>query len=279
MAETFAEELGGPPTVEEVMGILELAGIGGSGVGLRYTTNIRAAPGASRVGDLNDATFVAASDGLDVVIGPDTDPDGPGFAAEVGRRLTVALREAGIAYADVDSGRDVQVTATVVRRSKRIRVGDVVAAPVEAGGYRIGVLVANDVFGVAIGFFTAVVPGPRLPAVTAEVVPYPMYLADRSVESGQWPVIGHDERLLGLFPREPEIYHRPDWPAKQRRGEFGTAETAAGALRKIDAAEARAVGLADGSYHQFLPGPRMLLWLDTHYPPGGGTRDVVGHVS
>jgi hypothetical protein len=74
------------------------------------------------------------------------------------------------------------------------------AAPVDAGGYRIGVLVANNMFGLAIGFFKAVVPVPRLPAATAEVVPYPMYLADRSIESGQWPVIGHDERLLDRFP-------------------------------------------------------------------------------
>ncbi len=66
---------------------------------------------------------------------------------------------------------------------------------------------------------------------------------------GTWPVVGHDEGLLAAFPSEPEIYHWPDptWPGI---GEFGSAETAADVRRDISEAEAREVGLLDGTYCQ-----------------------------
>ncbi|MEV0565971.1 hypothetical protein [Dactylosporangium sp. NPDC050588] len=270
MAAEFAEAIGRPPTVTEVMEILELASIGEVDVlRLRFTANIKAAAGVSRVGDLNDAAFAAAAGGLEAVIGSDLDPESPGFTGEVGRRLTSALRESGIEYADVAPETEVRAKVSVARRLKRTRLGDVVAAPIPAGGYRIGVIVAKNALGLAIGFFETVVPVPRVPASTDKVVPFPMYKLDDSIESGRWPIIGHDERLLDRFPRDPEIYHRPDWPAKPRRGEFGAAENGARVLRKIDVEEARAVGLLDGTYRQFLPSQRMLRWLDDRYPPGG----------
>jgi hypothetical protein len=82
---------------------------------------------------------------------------------------------------------------------------------------------------------------------------HPVHTEESLAKDGTWKVVLHDEALLASFPADPEVFHKPNaWPGIDT-GEFGAAETAGGPLRMIDEAEAREVGLLDGTYRQTRP--------------------------
>lgn len=80
------------------------------------------------------------------------------------------------------------------------------------------------------------------------------YCDEEAISIGRWRIVGHDNQVLGCFPADPEIYHRPQppFPGLPTVGEFGSGETASGHLRDLAAAEALAIDLA-GSYEQVYP--------------------------
>jgi hypothetical protein len=206
---------------------------------------------ASRVGELNDAVFVDLTDLLaDLAAGIHKTTGRPVPAAELASSLLTVLSGADIAFADLHSAQLRGLTAAAAKRARKPAVGDVLAIPTAGGGYHVAVVVQRNRFGTAVGVFDGTSTVPAVPAVR-RVMPRPFHTDDQSVLDGDWKVAGHDEELLALFPKDPEIYHQP--PSQVPGvdlGEFGAAETDAGVLRLIDEDEAREVGLLDGTYQQ-----------------------------
>jgi len=136
------------------------------------------------------------------------------------------------------------------------KVGDIVAIPAKNGEYFIAVILVKNPFGVAYGFFKRT-SGIKPISIDLHppVEPHPIYSGDPSMAHGRWKIIGHDERLLSLFPADPEIYHyqHKDKPNPDI-GPYGSGETASGKLRPLTKEEAEELGLASGEYRQtYLP--------------------------
>jgi hypothetical protein len=157
-------------------------------------------------------------------------------------------------------GEDVVALEPEVRRqtAHAPKPGDVVAIPAPDGDGRhfTAVVVARNEFGTAYGVFKGTRGAePVSSSSPPDVVRHPIYSGDEPVKNGTWPIVGHDEGLLELFPREPEIFVgealMPD--VEQAVGPHGSAETPSGERRDISEEEAEEVGLTDGSYSEFHP--------------------------
>jgi hypothetical protein len=157
---------------------------------------------------------------------------------------TVRARQADLQKVEVKTTRG---------KSKRGKVGDIVAIPAGGGGYYVAVIVAKNQFGTAYGFFRGTHPL-RAPS-KARVVEHPIYSDEDPILAGRWKIIGHGEQLRSSFPPEPEIFHRPQktYPGEPEIGPFGSGETVSGKMRKVSEAEAQRLGLLDGSYRQIYP--------------------------
>lgn len=161
-------------------------------------------------------------------------------------------RESHLVQLPDDSAGPWKIRARGKKSRKRTRVGDVVAVPVGPGRYRHAIVVAKNNFGTALGILDG--PGPLHPtAPLRSAALKPVFVGEESIANGSWPIVGHDEKLLELFDRDPEIFHRnnPNLP-DPAIGPFGSGETALGRMRELSEAEATEIGLLDGSYHQFL---------------------------
>jgi hypothetical protein len=276
VAAGFAEEVGGAPTLAEFLEILgwaiparDDATDGTFPEPLRFKVGLAGnkrygSDKASRVPELNDHLF----------------EDARGYNTTLARRLNAAsgapvtpqqfasallqvLRTGKIVPADV-KGEDIRkITAEVPKkRAAKPKVGDVVGIPAKEG-YRLGVVLAQDRFGTALGLFDGTSAQGRLDAALRRSPrKHPVYTDDGQVKNGAWKVLDHDESLLSLFPAEPAIYHRPGaWPGIDT-GEHGAAETADGTLRMIGPDEAREVGLQDDSYRQAYAAAYLQKHLD-----------------
>jgi hypothetical protein len=237
LVEAFADDIGAAPAFGEVLEILSLAG-GSAGFDAKLGRRKYRPSGPSRVAELNDNAFVEAS-GLLAMLPDDQAPD-----------LLPLVRST--AFADVDGAR---ITSIVARISKQKApkpvVGDIVAIPLGDGRYRLGVVVARNRFGTALGLLRGAVAAPR-PVRDGEPL-RPVYTDDEQVLTGAWPVVGRDEDLLKLFPADPEHFQSPmPHIAILNTGPFGSAETASGVLRHLDEAEAREVGVLDPDYRSIL---------------------------
>ncbi|MEU0880478.1 hypothetical protein ABZ345_17890 [Lentzea sp. NPDC005914] len=78
--------------------------------------------------------------------------------------------------------------------------------------------------------------------------PSPVDADDEAVQSGRWPIIGHDDDLRAEFD-EPEIFHPPR-EDRPNLGPHGAAETAAGNLRLLTEQEASEAGLSEPGFTQ-----------------------------
>ncbi|RFU86049.1 hypothetical protein DY218_14170 [Streptomyces triticagri] len=147
------------------------------------------------------------------------------------------------------------------RGRKGAGVGDVVAVPASDGGYHFGVLLGEGAFGTAIGFVRGTFAAADWPPAEGapEVRRHAVHTDKEAVRSGDWSVVAHDPALAARFP-EPEIYHAAgadddlldllaDSDAPEVGGS-GMGEAADGTTRQLDEAEAREIGLLDGSYEQ-----------------------------
>ncbi|NGN69267.1 hypothetical protein G5C51_35945 [Streptomyces sp. A7024] len=156
-------------------------------------------------------------------------------------------------------------------------VGDILAVPAANGEFHFAVvLAAEDAFGLPLGFLRGSYETQEWPPASAaapDVRPHAVYTDDDAVRSGDWTVVAHEPALVPRF-RPPEIYHAAGADADLMElmgesgsvGQFGMAETADGSTRQLDEAEARAIGLLDGSYDQvtlsgYLPGHLKALGL------------------
>jgi len=258
----FAEIFGEPPTLAEFLEIIGWAIptaseslADGFAEPMRFTATVGTKPYAgdppSRVGDLDDHLFEDARSALlDLVRRRHALSGEPVTPERFAAALLDILHTGRITLSDVN-GTDVRKLVPEKKRAAKPKVGDVVAIPAREGGNRVGVVVAQNRFGMAIGLFDGTTPRR-----------HPVYTDDGLIKNGTWQITGHDESLLEPFPRDPAIYHQPNaWPGIDT-GEHGAAETADGTMRKIDPDEARAVGLADGSYRQVYPAAYLQKVLD-----------------
>lgn len=227
--------------------------------GKRYRTDR-----PSRVPELNDNAFEdARSLGADLAERIREADGAPATPARYASALLQVLRTGRVPLADVRGDEVRELVPEAGKRAVKPAPGDVLAIPVR-NGFRLAVVLTRNRFGTAIGLFEGVSPHGRPSAdiLSAPVTP-PVYTEESLIKKGTWRIVGHDEELLGGFPAEPEIYHKPGaWPGIDT-GEFGAAETADGRLRLIDADESRAVGLQDGTYRATRPAAYLQKVLDT----------------
>jgi hypothetical protein len=207
--------------------------------------------GESAVDELNDNTFVMASDVLnDLVDAIRRDSGAPPSLDDLCALIAEGLHRCDeTLIADVRPT-DVAGIAAASRKQKRIqsKVGDVVAIPAENGEYFTAVVLAKNAFGTAYGLFEGTSP---LRPTSGESHPSPrahhVYSGDEAVASGRWKIIGHDDSIRGLFPAEPELYHRPRAGVADRSvppiGRYGSAESPSRQLRHLTKEEAEDVGL------------------------------------
>ncbi|MEV6931978.1 hypothetical protein AB0M46_46855 [Dactylosporangium sp. NPDC051485] len=255
------DEFGSAPSVAEVLEVIALAMPYGDErlepvtfpmrLWAQGSKVARQDRGASRVSDLNDASFVIAGHAIDLLIGRLAASGEPMTVARLLPPLAGLLRNlSDDALAGAAGLQAIEAKWSPVR-GRRPRLGDVVSIPSTLGGWYVAVVVARNRFGTAYGLFQGRQPTLRTPAPGAQVDPYPVYSDDDEVLHGRWPVLGRDEKLLERFPADPEIFH---WP--------GLAETSAGATRPMSDEEAELVGLADRSYRQSWMSEYLAAKLD-----------------
>jgi hypothetical protein len=207
------------------------------------------------LGDLNDAAYVAASAAFNAWW--QAGPGQPITVADLAAVVLEAVRQVGPDLLDAAEVARLTAIAPKLRHAKaRARIGDIIAVPTGDHAYHLVVLVCRNSFGTAFGLFRGRHPLRIPPAnLAAAATGVAIYSAEDAIKTGRWRIAGHNEQVLGCFPAEPEIYHRPQPPIPgiPAIGEFGAAETAAGRLRDLTPAEAREIDLA-GSYRQtYLP--------------------------
>ncbi|MEV4640018.1 hypothetical protein AB0J80_21980 [Actinoplanes sp. NPDC049548] len=222
------------------------------------------------VGELNDNAYAVAAAAFHHWW--QTGSGAPISAADLAPAILDALRHVGSALLEPpEVARLTAITVQLRRAKARARIADILAVPTGDAGYHLVVLVCRNRFGAGFGVIGGryplrTPPGDLAPAATGIV----RYSDEEAIASGRWRIVGADERLLRRFPAEPEIYHRPQppIPGVPRIGEFGAAETPAGRLRDLTAAEARIIdlqGYPQVSLHEQFES----LLADLSHRPGG----------
>ncbi|MGW1735849.1 hypothetical protein [Streptomyces sp. NPDC001999] len=252
ISSSFTEQIERKVTVGELLEILGVAVPGDMGIPVKFKVQLKGSkryegPSGSRVGELNDSVFVQASEAIADLLNWEGESATP---ADLASLLKLALKASDVEFADVHAEEIAQISAISPKRVTKAKIGDIVAIPAKAGGYRIAVVVARNRFGTALGLFRGVFKVPRVRAQRSNISGIPIYTDEQLIAAGVWLIVDHDESLLEFFSSEPEIYHAPDvWPNRDF-GTFGAAETADGEIRPIGEEEANAVGIGDGSYRQ-----------------------------
>jgi hypothetical protein len=270
IAQNFADEIGRKPTSKEFFEILTCALQSMSGVLLSDVnpSNVIAlkpelTPGTkgydegsakSAVAELNDATFVAATNAFMSMIEIIREATAqPPALKDLLRLLPEGLGRSDNLLADIDSRKITKVQAEFKDMKKTVvKPGDIIAIPAKNDEYFRAVVLGKNRFGVAYGLFKGT--GKDTPISKDShppVNPHPIYSDDKSIVDGRWKIIGHDEGLLSLFPSDPEIYHyqHEDDPDPEI-GPYGSGETASGRLRALSKKEADELGLTSEEYRQ-----------------------------
>ena len=135
-------------------------------------------------------------------------------------------------------------------------VGDIVAVPLGGGRQRHVLVVARNRFGTAVAVLEEAGTNGPWRATSRR----PVYVGTEAVEDGSWPVVGHDEGLLDIVDREPELFFAP-FPGRPSGSPFGSAERPDGSRRDLTEEEARKVGLLDRSYSPAYVPEQLQAWL------------------
>jgi hypothetical protein len=263
VAAEMADELGGPPTLAELLEVLgwSVPTDGDLTQPARFTATLAGGKSyrsdtPSRVGDLDDGVFAEAAEHLNTLA--------PVDAERLAAAVLEELRSGRVILADVepDELRGLAVE-TPKKRVTKPKLGDVVAIPAAAGGYRPAVVLARNRFGTALGLFDGISRNGRVGRLR-DAPRHPVYTEESLIKNGTWPVVDHDDSLRELFPADPPIYHRPNAWRGIDTGEFGAAETADGTVTPISQDEAREVGIADGTYRATKHAAFLQKQLDEH---------------
>ena len=187
----------------------------------------------SQVDELNDAPWNAAAE----------------FAANLAREhpeppslerlldaLLQCIHEAPLTLlSDVEPADVIAIKPQLRRGQRRPRIGDVVAIPAQDGSFYRASVIARNRFGTAVGVYVDKGPArPPGPGSRPLPVEYAFYTDENEIVAGRWPIVGHDDDLLDLFPSEPEYLYRGKDPVFDS-GEHGLAETPDGDIRYLTA--------------------------------------------
>ncbi|MBP0018076.1 MAG: hypothetical protein J7647_11020 [Cyanobacteria bacterium SBLK] len=209
------------------------------------------------VKDLNDNIFVITGDFISDLMGiMISDRNRNPTFAEFSDVILTALQQS-----DKDLFLDVEpqkISGIKLKSDKRKKIsgkpGDIIAIPANNNAFFLACILAKNVFGTAYGLFEGTFQlTPNVFHKYPKTLKYPIYSGDEFVASGRWKIVGRDEKILALFPDEPEIYH-----AKQivdvgiPIGLYGSGETASGKMRDLTKEEAEEIGLLSNSYQQVL---------------------------
>jgi hypothetical protein len=154
----------------------------------------------------------------------------------------------------------------------------VLAIPALDGVYHLALVIARNRFGTALGPLRGGTAFPRLDGSERyQAGSRPIYTDEQLIADGAWPIVGHADDLLSLFPGEPELYHAPDllWSGRQQIGEFAAAESPTGAMRQLDRREAERVGVLIAASDRRISTSRCRsCWTVEETEPGdrGGSR-------
>ncbi len=172
----FVEELGDLPRLGEFLEILGLAvptnSTAGGELPMPLTLKARTAgnrvyrgTSPSRVGELNDATFVEAADALGWLAEQVAASTGqPASAAELAGAILRAVRDEDLRFADIGADAITSLTVDGTRRRVKSQPGDVIAIPVD-GGNRLALMITRDRRGMALGLFQGRLSTPRVGAL------------------------------------------------------------------------------------------------------------------
>jgi hypothetical protein len=255
LSQEVASALDSRPTVAE---LLEILGWGAQSlrdelaedppIPVIFTPSPRSSA-PSRAGELDDSVYVDAGDILSMLARGFTDVHGSKpTLGDLANLIVRGLAAAGPDVAEGASGLK-RVTTPVRKARKRPKSGDIVAIPATNGQYHLAVVVTRDDFGTAFGVFEGTHPVKPVSAANhPHPEPIPLYADDEAVQSGRWPIIGHDDDLPAKFS-EPEIFH-PSRDDRPNLGPHGAAETASGKLRQLTENEARKAGLLEPGFTQ-----------------------------
>ncbi|WP_328421055.1 hypothetical protein OG470_04485 [Micromonospora sp. NBC_00389] len=223
------------------------------------------------LGDLNDGPYVAASAAFNRWWRAGS--GGPVTRVDLAAVVLEALRQVGPALLDSAEAARLTAIAPKLRRAKaRARIGDIIAVATGNHDYHLVVLVCRNRFGTAFGLIRGRYPLRNPTAgLTAAATGIVRYCDEEAISTGRWHLVGNDRQLLGYFPADPEIYHRPQppFPGLPAVGEFGSGETASGNPRDLTAAEALAIDLT-GSYVQVYLHEQFEQALAEIIAPHGG---------
>ncbi|MER6664650.1 hypothetical protein ABT256_08875 [Amycolatopsis japonica] len=259
--EAFTEEIGEEPTLGEFLEVVSLSAQPDEDVvpGAPFPLLMKAkrkngrwykAEPSDRVASLNDNTFAEAGAFLTLLVDRHTDGGTRTMSTgDLANCVLEVLQTAERAFADI-TAEDIQaLTLPKAKKSFRPKTGDVIAIPARPRGHHFAVVIGYDRTGLAIGLLAGVFPRPQVGDPDRHRARHiPIHTGDRLIKNGQWPILGHHPVLLELFPDPPDLY----WPAEtfwgERLGEHGGAGALDGPIRHLSEAEARAVGVLDGTY-------------------------------
>ena len=273
-AQAFADEIGRKPSLSELLEILTwaLRSCRDDALSDVHPANVialrpRVRKGAkgnssgpdspameSAVQDLNDSAFVIASSFLARLVSAiKADTGQAPSTSDVCDLIAKALQVDNHLLVALGPGDLVELEAEVRKSRKFVpKLGDIIAIPAKDGRFFVGVILDKNVFGTAYGFFegtTGLMPFSKLSQGTPRR--HAIYSGDQLIASGRWKIIGHDEKLLELFPRNPEIFHYPQSvPGNPPVGPYGSGETPSGQLRNLTKEEAQELGIVGGKYRQ-----------------------------
>ncbi|MFI8338474.1 hypothetical protein ACIF8W_00060 [Streptomyces sp. NPDC085639] len=252
----LCEQMDGPPTLSEFLEILEWSADDIYSGPLKFEAVladriVTAESNQTRVPELSDSIFSDVASVLSALAkGSGTHVTPQGLASI----LLIFVNDHAGNLLDVARGDVTSLSVALAGSGVEVVVGDVLGIPATDGSWYAAVVVARNRFGLALGLFQTRFE--FCPSMHSEgFVPhgFPLYTDDAMLSNGSWEVIGHDDTLVAHFSPDPEIYHSPGfWPGVDV-GEFGAAESPSGDIRLIGREEARAVGLAAGTYqHSYM---------------------------
>jgi hypothetical protein len=277
---TLGKEVGAVPALGELLEVLGFSiptrdeFFDGVSVPLRLSAKVKGGrryiyDRKSRIAELNDAVFVESSTFFSFLAERSRLVGKHGTTnAELASWIYQAMIDSGASFEDIESGRVISLEAEMARKVIKPKRGDVVAIPGKVDSYTIAVIVTRNRFGTALGLLRGKSRFPRLPSAgrRRQLRGRVVYTDDQLIAGGTWPIVDHVDQLLSLFPEDPEIYHAPgfSWPGVEL-GEFGSAESSSGDMRKVDQMEAGEMGLLDGSYRQVYVSEHLQDLLDDEF--------------
>lgn len=266
----FYEQIGGAPTLSELLEILTLAGVDVALPSLEFKEKVKGGCRGklkSRVCELNDSVFVEAVDFISLLYGEGWDADLPRFD------VSACFKTSGAVPGDLDIQEVSLVVAAPVKVSRKATPGDLIAIPAEGGGYHMAVVVTRNRFGTAFGVRGGISRYPRFRNQGVTGIRGLFYSDEHLVASGVWRVVGHDANVLKYFPRDPEVFHEPGYfPGRDQFGSAESAESAEsadGAIRMLTEGEAEEV--RGRGYKQVYMSEELQRFLDESVGEGSSS--------